>query len=75
MFKAMMVPPHGVFLDACYRHCSIACPAYDIAIQGVTAAQVSPPWRWLMRPIQFQGTASTDSEQAFRLTHLTLVLD
>ena len=37
-------PPHGAFLDSCYRHCSINCVDYDIGIGGVRAAQAAASW-------------------------------
>ena len=44
MKKALMAPPHGAFLDSCYRHCSINCAEYDITIGGVRAAQAAAAW-------------------------------
>ena len=44
MMKAALVPPHGAWLDSCYRHCSINCVGYDIQIGGVRAAQAVRDW-------------------------------
>jgi hypothetical protein len=42
--KSLMVPPHGVFLDSCYRHCSINDANYDIAIAGKKASLAAEQW-------------------------------
>eukprot|EP00937_MAST-01D_sp_MAST-1D-sp2_P000842 g842.t1 len=42
--SAALQAPHGAFLDSCYRHCSINCADYDIAIGGVRAAQAAAAW-------------------------------
>jgi len=42
--KAALVPPHGAFLDSCFRHCSVNCPQYDIKIGHVKAAEAVAQW-------------------------------
>jgi hypothetical protein len=50
--KSLMPPPHGVFLDSCYRHCSINDANYDIAIDGTKASLAASQW--------YNGKASRD---------------
>ena len=39
-----LAPPHGAFVDSAFRHCSINCDGYDIAIDGTRAAVAMAEW-------------------------------
>jgi hypothetical protein len=42
--RELLRPPHGAYLDACYRHCSTNDRAYNIHMQGTNASYAAAAW-------------------------------
>ena len=42
--RALLRPPHGAYLDACFRHCSNNVQDYNIHLDGTNAAYAAALW-------------------------------
>jgi len=42
--RRLLQPPHGGYLDACYRHCSTNDANYNIHMEGTDAAHAAADW-------------------------------
>ena len=42
--RALLRPPHGAYLDGCFRHCSTNDRAYDVRMGGTDAAHAAAAW-------------------------------
>lgn len=42
--RRLLRPPHGAYLDACFRHCSTNDQSYNIHMAGTDAAHAAADW-------------------------------
>ena len=42
--RTQLRPPHGAYLDSCFRHCSTNCPNYDVRIGDTDVGHAVALW-------------------------------